>query len=180
MGRELRRKEAKKNKNNIKLKEEELDTSIKGTTLVKIVVFGLIILLVLYYIVAVFITKEISVSNKNQANQNQTTNNGTTNKILAANIFNQKDDTYYVYFYDFNEEDNNINSAISAKSDLKIYRVDTSSALNNKYVTEESGNRNVTGIDNLLVKNPTIIGITNDAVTSYYEGSGEIIAFLGN
>lgn len=179
MGRELRRKEAKKNKNNIKLKEEELDTSIKWTTLAKIVIFGLIILLVLYYIVAVFITKEIDISNKKQNTQEETNSNVSSNKILASNIFNQSEDTYYVYFYDFNEPDSNISSAISSK-DLKFYFVDTSSALNQKYVTEEAGNRNVTGIDNLKVKSPTIIGITNDTVTSYYEGSSEIITFLGN
>lgn len=179
MGRELRRKEAKKNKNNIKLKEEELDTSINGITLAKIVIFGLIILLVLYYIVAVFITKEIDISNKKETTQEQT-NNTSSNKILASNIFNQKEDTYYVYFYDFNEEDSNINNAISSKADLTFYRVDTSSALNKKYVTEAAGNRNVTGIDNLSVKNPTIIGITNDTVTAYYEGGSEIITFLGN
>ena len=58
MGRELRRKEAKKNKNKITKIEKELDTSIHGRTVAKIVIFCVVLLLVLYYVIAVFITKE--------------------------------------------------------------------------------------------------------------------------
>lgn len=178
MGRELKRKEAKKNKKNIK-KEVELDTSIKGSTALKIIIFSILILLVLYYIIAVFVTKEIDISGSNNTDQTETTENSVSNKILAKNIFNQKEETYYVYFYDFNEEDNSISSAINSKSDIKIYRVDTSSALNQNYITDDAGNRNVTSLTDLKVKNPTIIEITNDTITAYYEGSSEILSFLG-
>ena len=179
MGRELRRKEERKNKNKVAKTKEELDTSIHGSTIAKIVVFTILILLVLYYIVAVFITKEINVSwTKNETSTDTSTTSQVSDRILAKNTFNQKEETYYVYFYDFNDEDQSISSAISSRSDLKIYRVDTSSALNQNYVTEESGNRNVTSVSDLKVKNPTIIAITNDGVTAYYEGSSEILSLL--
>lgn len=180
MGRELKRKEAKKNKKNNIKKVEDLDTSIHGSTAIKLVVLIAIILLVLYYVVAVFITKEINISGTNVGNTSDTsTSNTATDRILAKNIFNQTEETYYVYFYDFTAEDEVISRAISSNSELKIYRVDTSSALNKNYVTEESGNRNVTAITDLKVKDPTIIGITNDQVIAYYEGSNEILSFLG-
>lgn len=179
MGRELKRKEAKKNKNrNIKT-EAELDTSINGGTALKIVVFTILLLLVLYYVVAVFITKEIDISWENNNDATETDTSGVSDRILAKNIFNQTEGTYYVYFYDFTDEDMSISAAINNKSDLQIYRVDTSSALNQNYVTEESGNRNVTSVSDLKVKNPTLIEVTNDKVTAYYEGSSEILTFLG-
>lgn len=179
MGRELRRKEERKRKNKNIKRQEELDTSIKGSTVIKIVIFVGILLLVLYYVLAVFVTKEIDVSggDKSDTNQNSNTSN-VSNRILASNIFEQKESVYYVYFYDFTEEDNNIASAMSSKSDWKIYRVDTSSSLNQNYVTEESGNTNVMGIQDLKVKAPTLIQITDDKVTAYYEGSSSILSAL--
>lgn len=180
MGRELRRKEEKKNKNKNIKKVEELDTSIKKSTIIKLVLFIAILLFVLYYIVAVFITKELKITGfDNDTETTETTDTtSTTDKILAKNIFNQKESTYYVYFYDFSDADENIDSAISGKSDWKVYRVDTSSGLNQNYVTEENGNRNVTSISDLKVKNPTIIQVTNDKVTAYHEGSSEILSLL--
>ena len=177
MGRELRRKEAKKNK--IVKTEEQLDTSIHGSTVAKIVIFCIVLLLVLYYVIAVFITKEIDISWSNDNNTTENDASEMSDRILAKNIFNQSKDKYYVYFYDFSDTDVSISSAISKNSDLTIYRVDTGSALNQNYVTEESGNRNVTSISDLKVKNPTIIEITNDKVTAYYEGNSEILSFLG-
>ena len=48
MGRELRRKEAKKN-NKIK-KVEEIDTSIKGSTLLKLIAISVFMIVLLYLI----------------------------------------------------------------------------------------------------------------------------------
>ena len=175
MGRELRRREEKKNKNKVIYKEKELDTGIKGSTLLKLVVFTAIILLVLYYVVAVFITKEINISWGN--NDTTETSNTVENRILAKNIFNQKESEYLVYFYDFNDEDTNISDAVKSNGKT-IYRVDTSSALNSNYVTVDSGNRQVTSINDLKVVTPTVIEIRADKVVAYYEGRNEIISSL--
>ena len=178
MGRELRRKEEKKNKNKVIYKPEELDASIKGSTVIKVIVFIALLLLILWYILAVFVTKEVDISRKNDTSSDATETNTVSNRILASATFNQVEEVYYVYYYDFTDEDKSISSAINSNSDLKIYRVDTSNSLNQNYVTEESGNTAVTGIDNLKVKNPTLLQITNDQVTGYYEGSSNIIDFL--
>lgn len=178
MGRELRRKEERKNKNKVIHKEAELDTSIKGSTVIKVVIFIALLLLILWYILAVFVTKEVDISKNNDTASDTTDTSSVSNRILASATFNQLEDVYYVYYYDFTDEDQSVASAISSKSALKIYRVDTSSSLNQKYVTEETGNATVTSIDNLKVKNPTLLQITNDQVTGYYEGSSNIIAFL--
>ena len=41
-----------------------------------------------------------------------------------------------------------------------------------------SGNRKVSNINDLKVKNPTLIKVDNDKVTAYYGGIGEIGDFL--
>ena len=179
MGRELKRKENKKNQHKVKNKQEELDISIKGSTIIKVVAVVALILLVLYYIVAVFITKEIDVSgNKNSQASDTTSTNNVSGRILASSTFEQQEEVYYVYFYDFKDEDKEIANIISSRSDLTIYFVDTSSSLNQNYVTKESGNKSVTGITDLKVKAPTLLEITNDRVTGYYEESSSIIDFL--
>lgn len=178
MGRQQKRLEARKNKNKAIKTEQELDTSIKGSTIIKVVIAIAVLIAVLYYVIAVFITKEIDVSGNNDtATSNQNTNH-VNNKILASSIFEQKEESYYVYFYDFEDEDRNVANAISSRSDLTIYRVDTGSSLNQNYVTEEPGNKNVTGLEDLKVSSPTLLQVTNDQVTAYYEGSQSITDFL--
>ena len=56
-------------------------------------------------------------------------------------IFEQNDEEYYVYFYDFNgnNEEDDLSSLISSNIEGKIYKVDTGSGLNSKYVTDENG-----------------------------------------
>lgn len=179
MGREMNRRENRKNKNKVVHKQEVLDTSIKGRTVLEVVLFCLLLLVVLWYVVAVFITKEIDISWGNNANEAESTDaSGVSNRILASTTFDQNEEVYLVYYYDFNEGDEAVASAISGFAETKIYRVDTSSSLNQKYVTEEAGNSSVTGISDLKVKNPTLIEVTNDSVTGYYEGSTAILNFL--
>ena len=177
MGREQRRKEEKNNKRIVK-NEEQLDTSIKMSTLIKIIVAITIILVLLYYILAVFITKELDVTGNKDASTSNTSTNNVPNAILASSIFNQAEETYYVYFYNFTEEDENVGSAINSNSSKTIYRVNTNDGLNSKYITLEQGNKSVTSLENLKVKDPTLIEITNDKVTKYFEGSTSIINFL--
>lgn len=179
MGRELRRKEEKKNKNRVINKEEKLDTSIKLSTIIKTTLIVGLLLVAIWYIIAIFVTKEIRITTKEDTTTTKTeTTDNITNKILASATFNQKEEKYYVYYYDFRKEDTNIANSIQQRTDLKIYRVDTSSSLNQKYVTEENGNNLANSLDNLKVKNPTLLEITNDQITGYYEGNINIGAFL--
>lgn len=176
MGREQRRKEQFKNKNK-KMEPNELDTNIKLATAIKLISFILILLFVIYYVIAVFVTKELDISNKNKETStitDENTANTVSNKILASNIFDQKEETYYVYFYDFTDEDELVKNVMSSISETTVYKVDTNSSLNANYVTEEKGNKKATTIDELKVKNPTVIKIDGDKIIEYYEGSSNI------
>lgn len=174
MGRELRRREEKR-KGIKHEKNTNVDESINLSSVLKISFLVILILVVLYYVVAIFITKEMKVSwLRDEVSETDTE---VTNRILAKNTFSQKEDSYYVYFYDFNKEDANILNAINSKS-LTFYKVDTSSALNSNYVTESAGNIHASGIDDLLVVSPTLIEVNGDKIVSYYEGKNEILNFV--
>lgn len=164
MGRELRRKQAKREGKSLKSEEIKVEYNVK-----KIVITCVIVLVsigLVYLISALFITKELDWFSKEEVKENTS---GVENSILASAIFKQKEDEYYVYFYDFNEDNNMYKNIVSSKlSSKKVYNVDTSSGLNSNYVSDVS-NKKATGLDDLKVINDTVIKIVGDTIVEYYE-----------
>lgn len=164
MGRELRRKQAKREGKSLKSEEIKVEYNVK-----KIVITCVIVLVsigLVYFISALFITKELDWFSKEEVKENTS---GVENSILASAIFKQKEDEYYVYFYDFNEDNNMYKNIVSSKlSSKKVYNVDTSSGLNSNYVSDVS-NKKATGLDDLKVINDTVIKIVGDTIVEYYE-----------
>ena len=164
MGRELRRKQAKREGKSLKNEETKEEYNVK-----KIVITCVIVLVsigLVYLISALFITKELDWFSKEEVKANTS---GVVNSILASAIFKQKEDEYYVYFYDFNEDNNMYKNIVSSKlSSKKVYNVDTSSGLNSNYVSDVS-NKKATGLDDLKVINDTVIKIVGDTIVEYYE-----------
>lgn len=164
MGRELRRKQAKREGKSLKneeIKEEYNVKKIVITCVIVLVSIGLV-----YLISALFITKELDWFSKEEVKENTSS---VENSILASAIFKQKEDEYYVYFYDFNEDNNMYKNIVSSKlSNKKVYNVDTSSGLNSNYVSDVS-NKKATGLDDLKVVNDTVIKIVGDTIVEYYE-----------
>ena len=174
MGRELRRKQAKKEGKNLKneLYDMNMDNDNQIYKFAKITIILLIMFVVLYIVVGIFITKEFNLFE----NKDNEINDSVSNKILASSIFNQKEEEYYVYFYDFDNPNSTIESTLTSKlSDDKIYRVDTKDALNQNYVTEDSGNKSAQTLEELKVVENTLIKIVNDEIVSYYESEDEIV-----
>ena len=140
--------------------------------------FGIILLiiLVIYFLVALLITKEIDWFSKDE-DTSESNVTSVTNSILARNTFMQSEEEYYVYYYDFNDENTKIGILISNLSN--VYKVDTSDAFNSNYVTdEELGNNLATNIDELKVINPTLIKISGDTIVEYYQTVDEIVNYL--
>ena len=164
MGRELRRKQAKREGKSLKneeIKEEYNVKKIVITCVIVLVSIGLV-----YLISALFITKELDWFSKEEVKENTSS---VEDSILASAIFKQKEDEYYVYFYDFNEDNNMYKNIVSSKlSSKKVYNVDTSSGLNSNYVSDVS-NKKATGLDDLKVVNDTVIKIVGDTIVEYYE-----------
>ena len=177
MGRELRRKQAKKEGKNLKneLYDMNIDNDNQIYKFAKITIILLIMFVVLYIVVGVFVTKEFDLFGSKDNEINDSVNN----KILASSIFNQKDGEYYVYFYDFENMNSTIESTLTSKlKDAKIYRVNTKDALNQNYVTEGSGNKSAQTLEELKVVDNTLIKIVNNVLVRYYETEEEIVSGL--
>jgi len=176
MGRELRRKQAKKDGKSLEKIELKEENQIKKYIINIIAIVS--IFAIIYLISALFITKELDWFGKKENSNNI---NEVANTILASEAFNQSETSYYVYFYDFDEDEkeSDITNLVNNDSNLaesKVYKVNTKSALNNNYVASES-NKNAKTIDDLNVVNHTLIKIEDDKITAYYEGN-EITNFL--
>ena len=180
MGRELKRKQAKKA--GIVLKEEQINKEESPySDIYKLLkTFGVLLLIVLavHFITALVITKEIEWFK--EKNKEEEKIQGIENSILAKNIFEQKEEEYYVYFYDFDEEDGALTNQVkSFLADKKVYIVDTADGFNSNYVTEEeTGNSSATSLEELKVINPTLINVSGDVISGYYENKDNIENYL--
>ena len=166
MGRELRRKQAKKEGKS--LEREEIIEKNPVKKYIIITSSLIIVLSLMYFITALFITKELDWFDKKDNDTSES--NSVTNTILASATFKQSETEYYVYFYDFNEEKNSITDIVNNKlSGEKVYKVNTASAMNANYVGE-TGNKNAKTLEELKVVAPTLIKISEDKIVKYYEG----------
>ena len=166
MGRELRRKQAKKEGKSLEREELIEKNSIKKYVIITSSL--IIVLTILYFVTALFITKELDWFNKKDNDTSES--NSISNTILASATFKQSETEYYVYFYDFNEEKNSITDIVNNKlSGEKVYKVNTASAMNTNYVGE-TGNKNAKTLEELKVVAPTLIKISEDKIVKYYEG----------
>ena len=171
MGRELRRKQAKKEGKS--LAKEEIVEEYKIKKLVTIVLLLVFIIGMIYVISATFVTKEFKWGNKNETQI--ISDNSRTVAILASEIFKQSEDEYYVYFYNFDEKEDIITEIVFDElASNKIYSVNTVSAMNANYVTDNNSNKKAKTLNDLKVIAPTLIKITGGIITEYYE-KNEII-----
>ena len=170
MGRELRRKEAKREGKNVK--EAQKLNKEKPMTLksfVIIMIFVIILFGLTYLLTGIFATKDIKLFNKKESEE-ETTNN-IMNRILASDSLNQRETSYYVYYYDSTKEDEEVNEAIYDLIET-VYRVDLSDDFNANFVGDPSGI--VSSIEELKVSDPTVIRVEDGKITNFYSGSEEI------
>ena len=169
MGREQRRKYAKKYGKQPEPAVVTDDKSLKKY--IKIIVVVLLIVGLFYLLSATLITKELGSTKKENKTETKV-----DNTILAKNSLRQTDEIYYVYYYDFNNKLTKIENNIS-KLDNKVYRVNTSDALNSNFVSEES-NPNAKALEEIKIKAPTLIKVENGTILEYYETEDNILLYL--
>lgn len=169
MGRELKRKQAKREGKNVKevqVKKQDSNT-IEPKSL--LIILGVIVVfcVILYFITSIFVTKEFNGKNNNSNNDNVSI----TNKILASDSLRQSEEVYYVYYYDTTNEDSSVSSVVASLDD-KVYRVDLHDDFNSNFVGEPSGV--VNNISDLKVKSPTVIKVESESIIAFFSGSEEI------
>lgn len=171
MGREQKRKQAKKEGRNVKeiQKKKQEASELKPKTF--LVILGVVVgvFVILYLITALVITKDFKLFNKEKEDTEE--NNIVDNKILAVDSLKQIDEEYYVYYYDTTEENEDITNITHTLNEI-VYRVDLHDGFNNNYVGEPSGI--VDSIEDLKVENPTIIKVSSEKIVEFYSGAEEI------
>ena len=174
MGRELKRKQAKREGKNVKevqVKKQDSNT-IEPKSL--LIILGVIVVfcVILYFITSIFVTKEFNGKNNNSNNDNVSI----TNKILASDSLRQSEEVYYVYYYDTTNEDSSVSNIVSSINE-KVYRVDLHDDFNSNFIGEESGI--VENISDLKVSDPTVIKVSREKIVEFYGGSENIKTNLG-
>ena len=169
MGRELKRKQAKRDGKNVReVQKINKDKPLSPKTFITIMIVLIIFFVMLYILTGIFVTKEIKWFDKKETEEQVTT---IKNKILAAETLKQTEETYYVYYYDTTDEDSEVSSVINTLTD-KVYRVDLNDGFNSNFIGEPSG---VTSdISNLKVSNPTVVKVVAEQITEFHSGKDEI------
>lgn len=155
------------------------------TLLIKIIIGLAVIILVTYLILGIFVTKEISFSNKSEVEAEVQIN---YSKILASDIFEQKPSDYYVIVYDFSSSDSDlINYTLSTTLLVTpYYYVNSIDEFNAKFIIKDEdledviSNPSANSYSELKISGPTLIKISNGENVGYVEGTDEIIEYLEN
>lgn len=172
MGRELKRKQAKRDGKNVKeVQKKNKEKPLSPKTFITILIVLLLFFVVLYIITGLFVTKELKWFDKKPAEEEVTE---ITNKILAAESLKQAEEEYYVFFYDTTDEED-LSSRINLLSE-KIYKVDLNDAFNSNFIGKPSGK--VKDIKDLKVSNPTLIKVSSEKIVEFYSGKDKIEAVL--
>lgn len=163
----------KKKKSVIEKQFKSDDTEINSV--IKIIV-GIILAFAIVYFAFAIITGEIKIGKKENTKvmiQYE--------EILAEQTFKQKDEDYFVLYYDFNGDDISIINGVISKlsGTLKTYKVDLNSKFNTQYIENSNAQikTNPTKITELKVKNPTLIRISNKKIIKFIIGEDKIVEY---
>lgn len=162
--------------------EKNYESDNEVLKIVKILV-GVILFLVVFYFLAMIMTGEIKLGNKNKKEEEVTEIQ--YDEILAGETFKQRSSEYYVIYFNFSEK---IASTYLAYRDgyvgktdhFPMYMVDLEKGFNTRYVTKEDEEREgyPENIDDLRVTSPTVLKVKDRKVVERIEGKDEVKEFL--
>lgn len=152
-------------------------SEFKGTGKRVVIILLCVVLLfgLMYFLTTRILSKEVTKKRK----QSEVTESTIQyEKILAGESFTMEQEEYYVVYYD--STDTNLSSTIATyqadKKDIKLYSVDLNDGMNKKYITDSD--INTSSIENLKVKNPTLIHFKNKEVVDTITDENEIKDYL--
>ena len=153
------------------------NNEFKGTGKRVVIILLCVVLLfgLMYFLTTRILSKEVTKKRK----QSEVTESTIQyEKILAGESFTMEQEEYYVVYYDSTYT--NLSSTIATyqadKKDIKLYSVDLNDGMNKKYITDSD--INTSSIENLKVKNPTLIHFKNKEVVDTITDENEIKDYL--
>ena len=147
----------------------------------QMIIFILIIVITLgiFYGITILVTKNKKTTTDDAPS---TTNEDVSidyDTILAQNIFNQNEDSYYV-LASFNDDENlstykdSIDKYKAKENSLKVYEIELDSAFNKNYVSDVSNFKS----EYPIFSETTLLKIENGKITETYEGKSNIMTNL--
>ena len=150
-----------------------LPSEVKKTIIIILVVA--VLLVGMYFLTTAILSKD---NEKEKITENAIQ----YDEILAGESFNQKEEEYYVIYYDSTDEYSTISSLISSyqlnNTDTKLYSVDLSNGMNKKYITD--GDIVTSDASSLRVKDNTLLKFNNGEVSEVITDTSEITNFLNS
>lgn len=163
----MKKKETKKRELEKKImlqKQAEIENPVKKLVINLVAV---LLVILIFFFITTLVTKKID--HLNIIDPGKIPAQIQYKEILAGETFNMSDEEYFVLFYDFNGPYALYYDQISSSETLKIYTVDLGKIVNKKYISDTT-NSNVQNIDDLKVKDATLIKISSKQNIMYTEG----------
>lgn len=172
----------RKNKNKIKFDGGDFNSpEIKKVIITTSVV--LIVLACFYFLTVAIVNKDSDTSSNNADTSSDTSEVEIQNdEILLGSSFSINDDQYLVVYYDTTDDDlssltSTISTYRSSSKEVNLYTVDMGDGLNKGFVGETS-NKKATKASELSISGPTIIKFSDNKISTYIEGTDEVIKYL--
>lgn len=150
-----------------------------------------IIIVLVYFITAIFMTGEIGGNTKknvkdtlNEQKEDQSdslSSQSYDNMIIASRTFKMSDEKYMVVFFSKKSASDSIKSVLSSydskEHEVKLYKVNVDEVINS-YVKSDLDNNNPTSSEDLKIKENALITIESGKASSYLTGETDIINAL--
>lgn len=144
----------------------------------------LLVLFAIIYIGTAIVTGEIKLKKDEEIEDAVSIQN---EEILAGSTFKMQDKDYIVLYYDYTSVSAGIYDSLysdytSSQNDVpKMYKVDLSKGFNKGYVSEkEKINVKPFNVEELQLKNPTLIRLKNNKVVKFITSKDEIKKYIND
>lgn len=160
------------------VKVEKIEKKEKNNEMVKLVK----IVLLITAIFLIFYGITILVTDNRKEEQTPTDVTIQYDEILLSSLLEQPNSEYYVLVTKEDDDYAGVYSVYTSKyqskeNKLRLYTANLSNGFNSSYEAEES-NTNTTKIEELKLKDSTLLKISNKKIVAAYEGSTKIIEHL--
>ena len=151
---------------------------VKSALIISITV--IIILVITYFLTALFATNEFGGNNKSKKEESYLKHDY-DNMITASSTFSKSENEYMVLFFSEKKMSETLKLVLKSydsKEDAqKLYKVNTDESINS-YVLSNDENIKPASSSDLKVKVPTLIKIKNGGVTEYINNESQILNLL--
>ena len=170
----MQSKKQKKDKNyQIKKSYQTATTDNDMSKLIKVILVILIVFAAFYLLT--YGIQKIQENKKKNQERDVETNKIQYQEVLMSKILKQSSQDYYVLIIDGEDENSaTYNTYINQIENTKIYTAQLDSAFNRKFKSDTS-NLNVSNIDELKVKETTLLHVQNQVVVESMEGSSAVL-----